>query len=274
MIEAGLWYRPSYFPQPGETTWREACDREVRMVRESGRRRSMSRRWARSTSRARTPRQFLDFVYTNTFSTLAVGRCRYGLMLREDGHVMDDGTTARLGAEHFVMTTTTAAAGPVMQHLEFVHQAHMPEADVRMISVTEQWAQFSIAGPRSLDLVNSLLDQPVDDAGFPFMACGAVSVQGVAGRLFRISFSGERAYETGGAVALRRCALPAAGDAGRDAGRRALRDGGAERAEDREGLHHPCRDPRPHHRLRLRPGTAWCRRRRTSSARPWPSGPG
>lgn len=138
---------------------------------------------------------FLDFVYTNTFSTLNVGRVRYGLMLREDGHVMDDGTSARLSDTHYVMTTTTAAAGQVMRHLEFVSQALRPDLDVRIASVTEQWAQFAIAGTQSRALVNGLLGTPVTDAGFPFMACGEVDVLGVKGRLFRISFSGEHAYE-------------------------------------------------------------------------------
>ena len=137
----------------------------------------------------------LDFVYTNMFSTLPVGRVRYGLMLREDGHVMDDGTTARLGPDHYVMTTTTAAAGQVMRHLDFVHQALRPDLEVSFCSVTEHWAQFAVAGPQSRDLLNRVLDTPIDNDGFPFMACGPVTVQGVAGRLFRISFSGEHAYE-------------------------------------------------------------------------------
>ena len=139
--------------------------------------------------------QLLDFVYTNTFSTLPVGRVRYGLMLREDGYVMDDGTSARLGPEHFVMTTTTAAAGEVMKHLEFTLQALRPDIDARILSVTEHWAQVSVAGPKALDCINGVLDTAVSDTEFPFMACGPVSVGGIAGRLFRISFSGERAYE-------------------------------------------------------------------------------
>lgn len=135
----------------------------------------------------------LDFVYTNTFSSLKVGRVRYGLMLREDGHVLDDGTTARLGDDHFVMTTTTAAAGLVMRHLEFVLQVLRSDLNARVISVTEQWAQFAIAGPQSRALLNGLLDAPVDDV--PFMGWRDVTVGGIAGRLFRISFSGEMAFE-------------------------------------------------------------------------------
>ena len=194
MIEAGLWYRPSYVPKPGETTWRQSCDREVTMVRTSVGIADVST-LGKIDIQGPDAARFLDFVYTNTFSTLKEGRVRYGLMLREDGHVMDDGTTARLGPDHYLMTTTTAAAGQVMQHLDFVAQCLRPDLNVRFTSVTEHWAQFAVAGPRALDVVNSVLDQPVDDEDFPFMACGAVSVSGTPGRLFRISFSGERGYE-------------------------------------------------------------------------------
>lgn len=194
MIEAGLWYRPSYFPTQGETNWRQSCDREVRMVRETVGVCDVST-LGKIDIQGPDAGTFLDFVYTNTFSTLKTGKVRYGLMLREDGHVMDDGTTARMGENHFVMTTTTAAAGPVMRHLEFVSQALRPELDVRIASVTEQWAQFAVAGPKSRDLINGIIAKSVTDADFPFMACSSVHVLGVPGRLFRISFSGEHAYE-------------------------------------------------------------------------------
>jgi methylglutamate dehydrogenase subunit C len=194
MIEAGLWYRPSFFPKPGERTWRESCDREVRMVREAVGISDVST-LGKIDIQGPDAGALLDFVYTNTFSTLKPGRVRYGLMLREDGHVMDDGTSARLSEDHFVMTTTTAAAGQVMRHLDFVRQALRPELNVRSVSVTEQWAQFAIAGPRALEVVNSVLDQQVTDADWPFMSCGTVTLGGVGARLFRISFSGERGYE-------------------------------------------------------------------------------
>lgn len=194
MIEAGLWYRPAWFPRTGEKTWRDSCDREVRMVRGAVGVCDVST-LGKIDIQGPDAARFLDFVYTNTFSTLKPGRVRYGLMLREDGHVMDDGTSARLAENHYLMTTTTSAAGPVLRHLEFVHQALCPGWDVRLISVTEQWAQFAVAGPRARELLNSVLDTPVDDDSFPFMACGEVSVMGVAGRLFRISFSGEQGYE-------------------------------------------------------------------------------
>lgn len=194
MIEAGLWYRPSYFPRTGETTWRESCDREVGYVRRTVGVCDVST-LGKIDIQGPDAAKLLEFVYTGMFSTLKEGRVRYGLMLREDGTVLDDGTCARMGSEHFVMTTTTAAAGDVMRHLEFVTQALHPEWAVAFTSVTEQWAQFAVAGPKSRALLNDLLDTPVDNESWPFMACGAVGVMGVAGRLFRISFSGEHAYE-------------------------------------------------------------------------------
>ncbi|MDA9865099.1 sarcosine oxidase subunit alpha family protein [bacterium] len=194
MIEAGLWYRPSFFPEPGERVWRESCDREVGFVRNAVGIADVST-LGKIDIQGPDAAQFLDFVYTNTFSTLKEGRVRYGLMLREDGHVMDDGTTARLGPNHFLMTTTTAAAGPVMRHLEFVAQGLRPDLNVRFTSVTEHWAQFAIAGPKAQRLLNTVLDQPLDDQTWPFMSCGPVQVSNVPARLFRISFSGERGYE-------------------------------------------------------------------------------
>ncbi len=191
MIEAGLWYRPSYFPKPGETTWREACDREVMMVRQAVGVTDVST-LGKIDIQGKDAGRFLDFVYTNTFSTLPVGRVRYGLMLREDGLVLDDGTSARLGQDHYLMTTTTAAAGLVMRHLDFVHQAFCADWQVRFISVTEAWAQFAVAGPKARELVNSFVEESVD---LPFMGVAPVKVGGVDGRLFRISFSGEEGYE-------------------------------------------------------------------------------
>ena len=139
---------------------------------------------------------FLDRVYANTFSTLPVGRVRYGLMLREDGMVMDDGTTARLGEHQYLMTTTTANAVLVMRHLEFCRQCLWPDLDVQIVSVTEAWAQFAVAGPNSRRLLQKIVEQDISNETFPYMACAAVTVcGGLRARLFRISFSGELAYE-------------------------------------------------------------------------------
>ncbi|MDQ2065716.1 sarcosine oxidase subunit alpha family protein [Xinfangfangia sp. CPCC 101601] len=191
MVEAGLWYRPSYFPKPGETTWKEACDRETTMVRTSVGVCDVST-LGKVDIQGKDAARFLDFVYTNMFSTLGLGKVRYGLMLREDGTVLDDGTTARLGENHYLMTTTTAGAGVVMRHLDFVQQAFCADWDVRFISVTESWAQFAVAGPMARQLLAGYLGQPVE---LPFMGVAPVQIGDVQGRLFRISFSGEEGYE-------------------------------------------------------------------------------
>ena len=192
MIEAGLWYRPSYFPKPAETHWRTSCNREVGYVRNAVGVADVST-LGKIDIQGKDAARFLDLVYTNTFSTLPLHRVRYGLMLREDGLVLDDGTTARLGETHYLMTTTTAAAGLVMRHLDFIHQSQCASWDLRFISVTEAWAQFAVAGPKARALLNSVLDAPLGD--FPFMATGPVRLGGVQARLFRISFSGEEGYE-------------------------------------------------------------------------------
>ncbi|MBO9432046.1 sarcosine oxidase subunit alpha family protein [Sulfitobacter sp. R18_1] len=194
MVEAGLWYRPSYFPRGQERNWRQSCDREVGFVRRTVGICDVST-LGKIDIQGPDAAKLLDLVYTNKFSSLKVGKVRYGLMLREDGFVMDDGTCARLGETHYLMTTTTGAAGEVMRHLEFVTQCLHPEWQVHLSSVTEQWAQFAVAGPKSRELLNGLLEQPIDNDSFPFMACGDVRLGGVAARLFRISFSGEHAYE-------------------------------------------------------------------------------
>ncbi len=193
-LEAGLWYRPAYYPQCGDTHWREACDREVSRVREAVGICDVST-LGKIDLQGPDAAQYLDLVYTNQMSTLKTGRVRYGLMLREDGFVMDDGTCARLGDSHFLITTTTAAAGQVMAHLEFAHQCLRPDLKVRFTSVTDQWAQFAVAGPQSRDLLNGLISPQIDNQSFPFMGCGEVALGEVNARLFRISFSGEYAYE-------------------------------------------------------------------------------
>jgi methylglutamate dehydrogenase subunit C len=121
-------------------------------------------------------------------------------MLREDGFVFDDGTTARLGETHYLMTTTTANAGKVMAHIEHALQVLWPDLDAHAVSVTEQWTQFAVAGPSSRALLQRIVDSGHDlsNAAFPFMAAAEITILGgVRARLFRISFSGELAYELG-----------------------------------------------------------------------------
>lgn len=119
-------------------------------------------------------------------------------MLREDGIAMDDGTSARLADDRFVVTTTTANAVSVYRHKEFVRQCLYPGLDVQLISTTEAWAQFAVAGPNSRKLLRKVVDAKFDicNDAFPFMACSEITVcGGMRARLFRISFSGELAYE-------------------------------------------------------------------------------
>ncbi|MEO1564036.1 MAG: sarcosine oxidase subunit alpha family protein [Pseudomonadota bacterium] len=195
--EAGLWMRAEWFAREGEQGWRDSVDREVLAVRNSVGICDVTT-LGKIDIQGRNATDFVNFVYSNGFAKLPVGKVRYGIMLREDGIVMDDGTTARLAENHYVMTTTTANAGNVMRHLEFVRQCLKPDWDVHVISVTDGWCQAAVAGPRSRDLLAKIVDAPFDisNEAFPFMACAELTVcGGVPARLFRISFSGELAYE-------------------------------------------------------------------------------
>jgi methylglutamate dehydrogenase subunit C len=109
--------------------------------------------------------------------------------------VFDDGTTARMAPHEYVMTTTTANAVTVFRHLEYCRQCLWPDMDVQLISTTEAWAQYSVAGPNARKLLQKLVDQNISDTAFPYMAAGNITVGGLRARLFRISFSGELAYE-------------------------------------------------------------------------------
>ncbi len=194
-VETGLWMRSSWFPCDGED-WLAAASREVLATRGSVGICDVST-LGKIDVQGRDAGAFLDRLYCNTFSTLAVGRARYGLMLREDGIVMDDGTTSRLAEDHYVMTTTTANAAKVMSHMEFCHQALWPDLDVQYVSVTEQWAQMAVAGPKARPTLRKIVDSiTLDDETFPYMAAKPVTVLGgIPARLFRLSFSGEHAYE-------------------------------------------------------------------------------
>ncbi len=196
-VESGAWLRAQYYPKPGETDWLTTVNREVLAVR-SGVGVCDVSTLGKIDIQGADAAEFLERVYINGWKALPVGRARYGLMLREDGFVMDDGTTSRLGETHFLMTTTTANAGKVMQHLEFCHQVLWPHLDVAMVSVSEQWAQASIAGPKARAVLQGVVDAGHDlsNEAFPYLAARAVTVGGgIPARLFRISFSGELAYE-------------------------------------------------------------------------------
>ncbi|MDW3221567.1 MAG: sarcosine oxidase subunit alpha family protein [Paracoccaceae bacterium] len=194
-VEVGNWMRAQWFPRAGETTWRQSVDREVLATRASVGVcdvTTLGKVDVQGTDAA----AFLNKIYCNGFANLAVGKTRYGLMLREDGIAMDDGTAARLAEDHFVVTTTTANALPVYRHMEFVRQCLFPDLDVQLISTTEAWAQYAVSGPNSRRVLSKLVDQDMSNEAFPFMACANITIcGGLRARLFRISFSGELAYE-------------------------------------------------------------------------------
>jgi sarcosine oxidase subunit alpha len=135
-------------------------------------------------------------MYTNSFRRLAVGACRYGVLCKADGMVFDDGVTSRLAEDRFHVTTTTGNAAAVLDHFEEWLQTEWPELRVRCTSVTEQWAVSAVVGPRSRDVLAALApDLDVSREAFPFMTWRDATVAGLSARVFRISFSGELAYE-------------------------------------------------------------------------------
>jgi len=196
-VEVGNWLRAQWFARPGENGWRDSVDREALQTRQSVGICDVTT-LGKIDVQGKDAAEFLNKVYANAFLKLPVGKVRYGLMLREDGICYDDGTTARMAENHFVMTTTTANAVLVFRRLEFARQCLWPGLDVHLISTTDGWAQFAVAGPNSRSLLRKVIDEDHDisNEAFPFMGCGEVTVcGGMPARLFRISFSGELAFE-------------------------------------------------------------------------------
>ena len=191
--DVGEWKRPRYFPQGGETM-DDAVSRECAAARRSVAMMDAST-LGKIDIQGADAGKFLDMIYTGMFSTLKVGRCRYGLMLNEHGMIFDDGVTARLNDNHFHMTTTTGGAARVLTWLEEWLQTEWPEMKVFCQSVTDQWAVVALAGPKSRDVLSGLTDIPLDADDFPFMSVREGEVAGVPARLFRVSFSGELAFE-------------------------------------------------------------------------------
>ncbi|WP_159008576.1 sarcosine oxidase subunit alpha family protein [Bradyrhizobium sp. S69] len=194
-VDAGLWKRAQWFAHPGERDWLQTVSREVSMTR-SGVGICDVSTLGKIDVHGPDAGILLDRLYINMFSTLPVGRARYGVMLREDGFVMDDGTTARLGEDRFYVTTTTLNAAKIMQHIDYARQVLWPELDVQATSVTEQWSTYSVAGPLSRPLLQMLLpDLDLSNDSFAFMAAIELRWRNLPARLSRLSFSGELAYE-------------------------------------------------------------------------------
>jgi sarcosine oxidase subunit alpha len=190
----GQWKRPWYFPRPGESQ-REAVDRECLAVRNSVGLLDAST-LGKIDIQGRDAAEFVTRIYTNAYLKLAVGKCRYGLMLKEDGMIFDDGVTARLGENRYLMHTTTGGAAGVLAWLEAWHQTEWPELEVYFTSVTDHWATATLSGPNARKVLEKICDG-VDLAAdqFRFLDWREGTVAGVAARIFRISFTGELSYE-------------------------------------------------------------------------------
>ena len=192
MLESGLWLRPQAYPRQHETI-EQAARREATHVREAAGIVDVST-LGKLEVVGPDAAELLDRLYVNPLLKLAVGRVRYAVMLRDDGLVLDDGTIARLTEDRFFVTTTTAHAGAILDHIEYLLQTAWPELRARVAEVTERWAAMAIAGPRSRAVLSALVDG-VDFApeAFPFAALREGRVEGM--RVLRVSFSGENAYE-------------------------------------------------------------------------------
>ena len=193
-VDAGAWKRPRYYKRGNETLF-EASKREAKNVREHVGVCDVTT-LGKIDVKGPDAAEFLNRVYTNAWLKLPIGKARYGVMLREDGIVMDDGTTTRISENHYHMTTTTAQAANVLSHLEYYLQVVWPDLNVNVVSTTEQWAGAALAGPKSRQVLSKLFpEMDVSNEGLPFMGYLEGKLFGVSARIFRISFSGELAYE-------------------------------------------------------------------------------
>ena len=196
MTMAGLWHRPWYFARPGEGI-SQAYVREMETTRHTAGLCDVTS-LGKIAVQGPDATELLNRVYTNPFAKLPIGKARYGIMLRDDGFVMDDGTTWRLADTEYFMTTTTAHAAKVMVWLEELLQTRWQELRVHVTSVSEQWAGCAVAGPKSRQVLAACVEDPacVENESLPFM--GVIETRlngGIPCRIARISFSGELAYE-------------------------------------------------------------------------------
>ena len=190
----GQWKRAWYYPKNNENMF-EAVQRESKAARESAGILDAST-LGKIDIQGTDSSEFLNRVYTNAWSKLAVGKCRYGLMLNEDGMVYDDGVTTRLGENHYIMTTTTGGAANVLGKLEDYLQTEWPELDVYLTSVTDHFATISVCGPNSKKIISNVIpDLDLSDENFPHMSFKNTKIGKINCRVMRISFTGEHSYE-------------------------------------------------------------------------------
>tara|TARA_A100001011_G_scaffold375678_1_gene437471 strand:- start:48 stop:2660 length:2613 start_codon:yes stop_codon:yes gene_type:complete len=190
----GQWKRAWYYPRNTEDM-HQAVQRESKAARASAGILDAST-LGKIDIQGTDASEFLNRVYTNAWSKLAIGKCKYGLMLNEDGMVYDDGVTTRLGENHYIMTTTTGGAANVMSKLEDYLQTEWPELDVYLTSVTDHYATISVCGPNCKKIISKIItDVDFSDESFPHMSFKNVKIGKISCRVMRISFTGELSYE-------------------------------------------------------------------------------
>ncbi len=191
---SGVWKRPAFYPRTGESV-QDAILRETRHVRDRVGITDVSS-LGKIDVQGRDAAEFLERIYINRWKSLPIGRCRYGLMLREDGFVFDDGTSTRLSENEFYMTTTTANAGPVLEHMEIYAQTVWPQLHVHLTSISDQWAGMALAGPFSRSVLSKLIgENEAGNENLPYMGVIKSRIADVPVLIFRVSFSGELGYE-------------------------------------------------------------------------------
>jgi sarcosine oxidase subunit alpha len=192
--DVGIWKRAWFYPRPGEDM-HAAVNRECRTVR------TIAGVFDASTLGkievvGPDAAKFMNLMYTNSWDTLKPGRCRYGIMLREDGFVYDDGVVGRLAEDRFHVTTTTGGAPRVMHHMEDYLQTEWPHLDVWLTSTTEQWAVIAVQGPKAREIIEPLLEGiDLSAEAVPHMSVVEGKIAGVPTRLFRMTFAGELGFE-------------------------------------------------------------------------------
>jgi sarcosine oxidase, subunit alpha len=192
--DVGQWKRARYYPRPGENM-DAAVRRECLSARDGVALLDASTLGKIEVSGPDAAR-FLDRIYINRWQNLATGNCRYGVMCRDDGMVFDDGVGARLAPDRFFLTTTTGNAAAVLDWLEEWLQTEWPKLDVFCTSLTEQWANATLVGPKARDVLAVIAPRlALDAARFPHMTMREADVAGIPARIFRVSFLGELSYE-------------------------------------------------------------------------------
>ncbi|OWJ65803.1 glycine cleavage T C-terminal barrel domain-containing protein, partial [Inquilinus limosus] len=194
-VRSGGWLRPLYYPRPGETLG-QASLREARYVRSQVGVFDVSTLGKVDVS-GPDAASFLERLYVNRIETLPVGRSRYGIMLRDDGIVMDDGTVTRLAEDRFYVTTTSAKAHDVVRMMERLTEVDWPDLRVAVTELTEARAALALTGPKARAVLARLVGDAADvsNDALPFMAVRDVTLGGLPLRILRVSFTGELGYE-------------------------------------------------------------------------------